>query len=187
MALLLNLGAGKKLRSDAINVDLTKFPGIDLQYDLCRMPWPWESNSVDGIYLSHILEHFRQQEIFLNECYRILKPGGFLRITAPHSSCITSVGCLGHYRTYSYNTFHEYLASKWYMFDELLFQTEYQQLRWWYEDPDAEGNLPEWLIPIIKAIDWVMNKIIAINPRLFENTLCSVIQCREVIWKGRKI
>lgn len=183
--LLLNLGAGKKLRSDCINVDITPYPGIDKVVDLSQYPWPWIYDSVDGIYVSHLMEHFQDQKAFISECHRILKPGGFLRIVGPHSSCITAVGCLGHYRTYSYSTFNDYLAKPWYMFKLALFRTECQKLRWWYEDPDAEGNMPKWALPIIRAVDSVINAIIALNPRLWENI--SPIQCREVIWQGRKI
>lgn len=182
----LNLGCGKKLRSDAINVDIMPYPGVDVVLDL-RSEWPWLPESVDGIYLSHILEHFPEPQPLLRKCYEVLKPDGFLRIAAPHASCITSVGCLGHYRTFSYSTFHDYLASEWYMYGWAMFNTEYQKLRWWYEEPDAEGNLPRWALPAIRCVDFMMNAVIAINPRLFENTLCNLIQCREVIWQGRKI
>jgi len=184
---LLNLGAGKKLRSDSINVDITPYPGIDMVVNAEGNSWPWKANSIDGIYVSHLLEHLKDPERFIKRCHRILKPGGFLRIAAPHSSCITSVGCMGHYRTYSYSTFDDYLAKPWYMFEKPLFKTEYQILRWWYEDIDAEGNMPKWTIPIIWAVDAVINCIIVLSPRLFENTLASFIQCREVIWQGRKI
>ena len=182
---ILNLGAGKKLRPDAVNVDITRYPGIDIVTDLAKHPWFWRSETIDGIYASHIMEHFPDQEKFIAECYRILKPGGFLRISAPHASHITSVGCLGHYRTYSYSTFDDYLAKPWYMFRDPMFKTVEQQLRWWYEDPDAEGNLPKWAIPIIKIVDKFVNMLISINPRLWENI--SLIQCREVIWKGIKL
>lgn len=184
---ILNLGAGKKLRSDAVNVDIVPYVGIDERVDLGEYPWPWKDESVDGVYASHILEHFPDQEKFIGECYRILKPGGFLRFALPHSSCISSVGCFGHFRTFSYNTLREYLSEPIYLYVDPPFKTTYQQLRWWYEDPDAEGNLPKWCIPIIRGIDWILNKLIAISPRLFENVFCSFIQCREVIWMGEKI
>jgi len=181
----LNLGAGKKLRADALNVDMTPYWGIDLKVDLAKYPWPWDDGEVDGIFVSHLLEHFQDQEKFILECHRILMPGGFLRIVGPHSSCISSVGCLGHHRTYSYSTFDDYLAKPFYMFKAPLFVTKFQRLTWWYEDPDAEKNLPRWTIPIIKVIDYIINRIIAINPKLWENI--SPIQCREVVWVGEKI
>ena len=186
--LILNLGAGKKLRKDAVNIDITKYPGINKVVDLSKFPWPWDSCRVDGIYVSHLLEHFPDQEKFLWECHRILKPGGFLRIAAPHSSCITSIGCLGHYRTYSYSTFHDYLSKPFYMFKVQRFRTTEMQLRWWYEEMDAEGNLSTWMKPFVNLIDKLVNLIIRIvGPRVFENLFCGIIQCREVIWEGEKV
>lgn len=183
----LNLAAGKKVRADAINVDVMNYPGIDQIVDLSVFPWPWESNSVSGIYASHIMEHFLDQEAFILECYRILKVGGFLRIAGPHSSCISSTGCLGHYRTYSYDTFRQYLSEPWYMFKTKKFHTTYQRLNWWYEETSAEGNLSNWLVFLIRVINPIINMFINLSPRIYENVFAGVFQCREVIWIGEKL
>jgi len=175
--LILNLGSGKKKYIEAVNVDIKAGRG-DMVVDLSKFPWPWEDNSVDGIHASHIMEHIKDQRAFVDECKRILKPGGFLRIVGPHASCVTSVGCLEHYRTYSYNAFKDYIKG---------FKTVEQDLRWWYEEIDAEGNVPEWMHGPIKIMDICIRFIIAIvTPRVFENLFCPAIQCREVIWKGIK-
>jgi len=131
------------------------------------------------------MEHFPDQEKFLRECHRILKPGGYLRIAGPHASCISSVGCLGHYRTYAYNTFHQYLSQPFYMFKEPLFRTTYQRLNWWYEVTDAEGNLPGWMLPVIKVLDKGISWMLNLCPRVWENL--NIIQCREILWEGRKL
>ena len=184
--MILNLGAGKKLRADSVNVDVTSYSGIDKVADLREFPWPWKDGEVDGIHVSHIMEHFPDQEKFIMECYRILRPGGFLRIVGPHSSCVSSVGCLGHYRTYSYKTFDDYLAKPFYMFHEPLFKTDFQRINWWYEDPDAEHNLPEWVLPIIKFLDGILSTLANRVPRFTENVICPAIQFREVVWQGKK-
>ena len=184
---VLNLGCGKKIKNHVINVDVMPYPRVDEVLDLSYFPWPWKDNSIDGIHASHIMEHFPDQFDFIMECHRVLKPGGFLRIVGPHSSCITSVGCLGHYRTYAYSTFDDYLSNPFYLFKDPLFKTTEMQLRWWHEEIDAEGNFPRWMIAPIKVVDLIMNWIIALSPRLFENVFCSFIQCREVIWQGVKL
>jgi predicted SAM-dependent methyltransferase len=66
---------GKRLRvwPEATRVhDLTK--GI-----------PHEADSVDVIYSSHTLEHFGRQagEDLIRECFRVLRPGGMVRIIVP--------------------------------------------------------------------------------------------------------
>jgi len=48
-------------------------------------PLPFSDNSVDAIYISHVLNCFTrlETESFLKEAYRILKPTGILRISVP--------------------------------------------------------------------------------------------------------
>jgi len=183
--MVLNLGAGNKLLPGAINVDVMPGKGINKVVDLNVFPWPWEDNSVNYIHASHIMEHFPNQEWFLAECIRILKPGGRLRIVSPHASCIPSVGCLGHYRTYSYSTFHDYLSKPWYMFKEPKFKTIKNKLNWWYEL--SGNNIPSWANVFLVGLDCIISPIINISPRVYENFFAGILPCREVIWVGEKL
>lgn len=185
--MILNLGAGHKILKGAINVDAKKYEGVDMVYNLAYLPWPWQDNSVDGIHCSHVLEHFFNQEMFIKECYRILKPGGFLRLCVPHPSSITAVGCMGHYRTYSYGTLKDYLSRDFYMFKKALFKTTEQKLNWWYEAIDCDNRLNPVIKLCIMILNPLFNFIARISPELCENILCSFVQYREVIWKGEKI
>jgi len=186
--MILNLGAGNDIHKDCINVDITQYEGINEVVDLSIFPWPWEDESISGIHASHILEHFKDQEQFIYECLRILKKGGFLRLKVPHASNITAVGCLGHYRTYSYDTFNDYLARDFYLFKTKRFETVEQKLCWWYELTDCQGELPKWMIPIIRAVDYVLTRLANLSPRICENSWCYLVGgFREVIWRGIKI
>lgn len=62
-----------------------------LMFDL-RKGIPYPDNSADAIYHSHVLEHIDRNlsdgerdnaRGFLNECLRVLKPGGVLRVVVP--------------------------------------------------------------------------------------------------------
>lgn len=46
---------------------------------------PLPTNSVQYIYTSHFLEHLSRKDVVrvLRECYRVLKPGGWMRIVVP--------------------------------------------------------------------------------------------------------
>lgn len=48
-------------------------------------PLPFTNTSIHYIFAEHVLEHIPHQEgyRFLEECYRILKPGGVIRIVVP--------------------------------------------------------------------------------------------------------
>jgi SAM-dependent methyltransferase len=51
-------------------------------YANARKPWPFESNSVDTIYSSHMIDCLTTDQIseFFNQAYRVLKPGGEFRL-----------------------------------------------------------------------------------------------------------
>ena len=46
---------------------------------------PFDDAKVDYIYTSHMLEHLRKEDVMfvMRECYRVLKPGGILRVVVP--------------------------------------------------------------------------------------------------------
>jgi predicted SAM-dependent methyltransferase len=50
-----------------------------------RKPLRFQDNSLEAIYASHLLEHLYLEEAkrLLKECFRILKPGGVLRMVVP--------------------------------------------------------------------------------------------------------
>jgi SAM-dependent methyltransferase len=63
-----------KLCGEALPVDLVS-PGDQL---------PLADNSVDFVISSHVIEHFPDPIKALREWYRVVKPGGYLYIIAPH-------------------------------------------------------------------------------------------------------
>ena len=74
----LNIGAGAHPLEGFTNLDLPDF-------DMTLIPWRYENNSVESINLSHVIEHVDKEAGFavLEECYRVLEPGGVLRIATP--------------------------------------------------------------------------------------------------------
>ena len=46
---------------------------------------PFADGIFDGVYLCHLLEHIDREDepYFLQECFRVLRPGGILRIVVP--------------------------------------------------------------------------------------------------------
>jgi len=85
----LDLGCGPNKKPGFIGVDQTAFPGVDIVADLVDK-WPWDDNSIEEAHCSHCLEHFTAMERvhFLNELYRVLKPGAKCTLIVPHwASC----------------------------------------------------------------------------------------------------
>ena len=80
----LNLGCGLCSRPGWVNVDFHASSPDVLAYDL-RLGIPFVDESFDVVYHSHVLEHFSRSQavFFLRECFRVLKPGGLLRVAVP--------------------------------------------------------------------------------------------------------
>lgn len=83
-ALYANLGCGSRYRGGWVNIDIQP-AGDDVRaHDLSKgIPLPDRSCAV--VYHSHVLEHLRRDDArsFLRECFRVLQPGGIMRLATP--------------------------------------------------------------------------------------------------------
>ena len=88
----LDLGCGENKVPNSIGLDNVQLPGVDVEHDLLDFPYPFDNESIDKIYLRHVIEHFAIENInfIMNECNRILKNDGLLVITVPHVFSISA-------------------------------------------------------------------------------------------------
>lgn len=80
----LNLGCGPTKKEGYIGVDKVELPAVDIVHDLDTYPYPFESNSVDEVYCSHILEHLDDFNKTMEELWRICKPNALIIIKGPY-------------------------------------------------------------------------------------------------------
>jgi len=80
---MLNIGCGTVFHPAWVNIDL----GVDsevISHDVANgLPFP--DNMYDVVYHSHLLEHMPVEDAlpFMKECFRVLKPGGVIRVLVP--------------------------------------------------------------------------------------------------------
>ena len=84
----MDLGAGELQfgslfkRFRYIGVDFQQFPGVEVIADLTKR-LPFGDHTADIVTLSNTLEHIPNTEHLLQECARVLKPGGLILGTIP--------------------------------------------------------------------------------------------------------
>ena len=97
-AIRLNLGAGYNYKHGFINIDKDDKYKIDLKLDLEEAKLPYEDNSVEIIYASHVLEHIKNYIPLMKEIHRVLKNEGILYILVPEFPCESAVADPTHVR-----------------------------------------------------------------------------------------
>jgi SAM-dependent methyltransferase len=77
----LNLGCGTNRLPGWLN--------YDAELDITK-PLPFLDGTIDFIFAEHVVEHVHQREAFsfFEECHRVLKPGGMIRIAVPSADQI---------------------------------------------------------------------------------------------------
>jgi predicted SAM-dependent methyltransferase len=82
--ILLELGAGSTVRDGWITIDTVE--SCDIVWDL-RNGIPFPDESISQLYSSHFFEHlsFKEGQRFLDECLRVMRPGGKFSICIPNA------------------------------------------------------------------------------------------------------
>jgi len=157
---LVNIGCGHNYHTDWVNLDLYKSEFV--KYYNIKNKLPFLDNSVDVIYHSHVLEHLNKLEAakFIKDCYKVLKPGGVMRVVIPdlEQICIEYLSNLE--KGFSTNDQKVILNYKWNKI-ELLDQVVRQKIGGEMLDTIKSGEFNE---------DYVLYR----NGEEFENMLASI-------------
>ena len=94
---MLNVGCGQRFHGAWTNIDLESTDPRVQQYDITK-GLPFKDQQYDAVYHSHVLEHLdpADGERLLDDCYRVLKPGGILRIVIPNLEQIATLYLENH-------------------------------------------------------------------------------------------
>jgi SAM-dependent methyltransferase len=132
----LNLGCGEKQIENCFNVDFRKTSITDKVMDITEVPWPFKDEEFDNIYAIDILEHMLFIIPIIDECWRVVKPGGHLYIRGTYFNNEQSYRDVTHFHYFTFNSF-----------DFLDPDTQYGGEYGWYTDKkwkvldrDLDGN-----------------------------------------------
>jgi SAM-dependent methyltransferase len=112
----LHLGCGRNILPGWVNLDSVPLPGVDVVADLDRcatIPLPFESDSFDEFFGSHLLEHLRNPLPFMQELHRIAKVGAKAVFRVPYGSSDDAFEDPTHVR--------QYLLGSWAYFSQPLY------------------------------------------------------------------
>lgn len=130
----LDLACGQTPREGYEGVDFYA-PNAKHKVDLFKFPFPWADNSVDELSCSHFLEHLPMREVeerdltstskeakalvgkdflfaFMDECWRVLKPGGVMHVAVPAATSTRAFQDPTHRRFFVVDTFF-YFSKEW--------------------------------------------------------------------------
>lgn len=103
--LRVNFGCGRDRKAGYLNVDSVASVQPDLEWNLDRVPYPLPSDYFEEVLAFDVVEHLESLVGFMEECWRILQPGGVIRITTPHFSSANSFRDPTHRRHLSMYSF----------------------------------------------------------------------------------
>ena len=88
----LQIGSGGNPLSGWLNTDLLPLRGDVLRLDAARS-FPFADDSFDDVFSENVIEHLtlEEGERMLGECFRVLRPGGTIRISTPDLVFLTDL------------------------------------------------------------------------------------------------
>lgn len=95
---VLDLGCGDTVQwGGNVGVDLLRTDAVQVLADVSR-PLPFATGSVDVIFTVHVLEHLLDFLPLVDECHRVLRPGGVLHVLSPWWRHVNAVADPTHVR-----------------------------------------------------------------------------------------
>ena len=107
---ILDVGCGANKYPGAVGMDYNTRTAADVIHDLGEFPYPFDDNEFDEVISRHVIEHVPDPMRFITELHRITRPGGRIKLIAPHYSnpdWATDLTHRNHLSSYSFNYFVE--------------------------------------------------------------------------------
>src|SRR3989344_8190687 len=165
----LNLGAGKDIKKDFINLDSLQLPGIDVVHNLDYFPYPFKDNTFSYIYCDNVLEHLKELIRVMEDLHRICKNDAEIEIIVPYFASFNAYKDPTHKTFFTFETFEYFTDDHNYNFyTKSRFKIVYRKLMFSKR---------------LKLLEIIMNKI----PKFYESYISNVFPANGIKVKLRVI
>jgi predicted SAM-dependent methyltransferase len=85
---MLDVGCGSNCQAGFVGMDRRVLKGVQIVHDCEEIPWPLADESCGVVVMSHLIEHIKPWLTIavIDECWRVLEPGGALMIATPYAT-----------------------------------------------------------------------------------------------------
>lgn len=158
----LDLGCGNSKAPGYLGADRLLLPGVDVVCDLGRFPYPFASDSVEAVRVSHLLEHLDDPLGALEEIWRICKHGARVYVRVPHYSGRYAWKDPTHKRCFAAASFSYFGGNPYSYYSPARFQVIELRLKYFVEPPPRK--LYQWF-------GWCVQKFLDRHPTFGERFL----------------
>ena len=178
----LNLGCGMDIREGYINVDKFMLPNVDVIHNLDVFPYPFDDNSINEIIFIDCLEHLKDVEAVIEECYRILKVGAEIIINVPYFSFHGTFYYMNHKPNFfGYKTFDEYTNGEG---REYYYKARFDII---YRRITFDTGRYFTHKKFTKIITTIIDSIINLRPIVYERWFAWIFPARSIHYKLKKV
>ena len=176
--IILELGCGRSKTSSRIGIDRIDLPSVDIVADLEHGLTFLPDNSVDSIYVSHLLEHIDNLDLLLRELHRVCKPNGKIVVRVPHFSNPHYYSDPTHRRFFGLYSF-EYFAREQTHFKRKI-HGFYSNFYFITKELELVFYSPWLLRKIPRKIGQFVFNLGAWWQEFYEENMCYLLPCSEI-------
>ncbi len=168
---VLNLGSGKDVIEEAINLDIVPLEGVDVVWDINKSPWPFEDNTFETIICNHILEHTDNLVKVVEEIHRVGKPEGLVKIRSPYFVSPVYYQDPTHKQKFNYDTFRYFSNdAEFSYYSGARFEVVKRRLLFLSTNAKFLSSFYSW------PVDVLINCL----PHIYQRFFCYILPCSEI-------